>query len=292
MSRKKSSREIPEEVKAMEVVAAKEEERKLAIEEADRLYLPEGESYNLHIALERAKFYQNQTANALIELGKQFILIKEHEGHGNFILAIEGLGMSERSVRYAMAAAKKFSNRQSTADLGSEKLRALTVLDDEEIESLDSGGKVEGIGTLDEISRMTVRELKAALREEKKKREEDREAQEAAIEQKEEKINELERELRYRQPPTKEELAQAEIDELWKTLHAEALSASTCVLRATQQFDRIRRIEGVNIDQLAAIAEMLGEPLTALEEYLKALGEAVDNPHPIVEAVPSCIEDM
>ena len=45
---------------------------------------------------------------------------------------------------------------------------------------------------------MTIRELRAALREEKKKRKEERDAQETAISQKEKKLNELEMEFRYR----------------------------------------------------------------------------------------------
>ncbi|MEL5720973.1 MAG: hypothetical protein P1P59_07585, partial [Treponemataceae bacterium] len=226
----------------MDIAARKEKEKELSIQEVDKTYLPEGENYNLSVVLDRAKFYQAQAATSLIELGKQIILLKAHEPHGQFLAALEDLGMAERSARYAMAAAQKFSNRHTCADLGSAKIRALTVLDDDSIKTLEDGGELTGIGTLDEIEKMTVKELKAALRAEKQKRKEEREAQEAAISQKEQKLNELEMELRYREPPTKEQLAQAELNELKKQLFRQVGEASHAVHLLLQTIGAAQKI--------------------------------------------------
>ncbi|MEL3907924.1 MAG: hypothetical protein P1P64_02785 [Treponemataceae bacterium] len=239
-----------EDSRAMQLLAKKEETQELEIKQIDELYLPKGESYNLHIVLERAKFYQAQTATALIELGKQLILLKAHEPHGQFLIAIEELGMARRSAYYAITAAQKFSNLHTCANLGSSKIRALTVLDDDSIKTLEAGGAVPGIGTYDEIEQMTVRELKSALRAEKKKREEEREVQEAAIAQKEQKLNELEMELRYREPPTVEQLAQAELDELRKKLYRSVAGASHAILEIVKIIEDAQAIPGVNITQL------------------------------------------
>jgi signal transduction histidine kinase len=49
--------------------------------------------------------------------------------------------------------------------IGTSKLFELLVLDDDDANTLSQGGEVDGIGDLDDIARMTVRELRAALRE-------------------------------------------------------------------------------------------------------------------------------
>lgn len=239
-----------EDVRAMDLAVQRQHENEKTVAEIDKAYLPEGESYNLHVVMERARFYQAQAANSLIELGKQIILLKAHEPHGQFLAAVEELGLAERSARYAMAAAQKFANRQTTAVLGTEKIRALTVLDDDSIKTLEDGGNLKGVGTLDDIERMTVRELRSALRAEKKKRKEEREAQEAAISQKEKKLNELEAELRYREPPTKEQLAQATLDDMKKDLLKQIGVVSYELERLEEVIQKAQKVEGVTVGQL------------------------------------------
>lgn len=265
----------------MDLVSLKEKEKALTIAEIDKTYLEYGEVYNLKIVMDKARFYQNQAANALIDLGKQIILLKAHEPHGQFLAALEDLGMAERSARYAMAAAQKFSNRQSTAVLGNEKIRALTVLDDDSIKTLEDGGELAGIGTLDDIEKMTVKELKSALRAEKQKRKEEREAQEAAISQKEQKLNELEMELRYREPPTKEQLAQAELDELKKKLFVQIGEASHAMHCLMQTIEAAQKIPNVNITQLQGFIDI--EPdgfLSSIFDYADTLDEMIENIRP------------
>lgn len=239
-----------EDVRAMDLAVQRQRENEKTVAEIDRAYLPEGESYNLHIVMERARFYQAQAANSLIELGKQIILLKAHEPHGQFLAAVEELGLAERSAQYAMTAAQKFSNPQTSAHLSSEKIRALTVLDDDSIKTLEGGGELKGVGTLDDVERMTVRELRSALRAEKKKRKEEREAQEAAISQKEKKLNELEAELRYREPPTKEQLAQATLDDMKKDLLKQIGVVSYELERLEEVIQKAQKVEGVTVGQL------------------------------------------
>lgn len=278
---RKPKEDLNDDAKAMDLVSSKEKEKALTIAEIDKTYLEEGEVYNLKIVMDKARFYQNQAANALIDLGKQIILLKAHEPHGQFLAALEDLGMAERSARYAMAAAQKFSNRQSTAVLGNEKIRALTVLDDDSIKTLEDGGELTGIGTLDDIEKMTVKELKSALRAEKQKRKEEREAQEAAISQKEQKLNELEMELRYREPPTKEQLAQAELDELKKKLFVQIGEASHAMHCLMQTIEAAQKIPNVNITQLQGFIDI--EPdgfLSSIFDYADTLDEMIENIRP------------
>lgn len=278
---RKPKEELSDDAKAMDLVSLKEKEKALTIAEIDKTYLEEGEVYNLKIVMDKARFYQNQAANALIDLGKQIILLKAHEPHGQFLAALEDLGMAERSAQYAMAAAQKFSNTPMLADLGSSKIKALTVLDDDSIQKLDAGEAIEGLGTIDEIGRMSVKELRSALRAEKQKRKEEREAQEAAISQKEQKLNELEMELRYREPPTKEQLAQAELDELKKKLFVQIGEASHAMHCLMQTIEAAQKIPNVNITQLQGFIDI--EPdgfLSSIFDYADTLDEMIENIRP------------
>ncbi len=289
--RKTNPTEVDEEVKALEAINQKHEAQALEVAEIDNLYLPEGESYNLHVVMERAKFYQEQTANSFIELGKQLILLKAHEQHGQFELAVEQLGLAKSSACYAMAAARKFANVHTCGHLGNAKIRALTVLDDDSIKTLEDGGSLNGVGSLDDIEQMTVKELKSALRAEKKKRKEEREAQEAAISQKEQKLNELEQELRYRQPPTKEDFAQAKLDEVGKDIFTTVLNASYELNESVRLYEKACKIDDVTVDQLSAVALKLGDHIEAIQNTLEVLGDYMDNPYPIKEELP-CTENM
>lgn len=140
------------------------------------------------------RFYQRRSVEAVLELGKRLLLLKELTPHGEFVGRIETLGIGKRLARQFMAATLKFSKVQTSALLKSVdsqcKLLELVVLDDAEIEALESGESVRGV-TLDKIETMSVRELKAALRESKA----DLEASREAVARRDEKVRSLEEEL-------------------------------------------------------------------------------------------------
>lgn len=127
--------------------------------------------YSYDRVLNECAFFMEQSAIAALELGKRLILLKEMEGHGNFGRAVQQLGISDRTARQVMQAALKFSNRHTSADLPQQiksrsKLFELMILDDGELQELSDGGTVANI-KLDDVDRMSVRELRAALRESK-----------------------------------------------------------------------------------------------------------------------------
>jgi len=78
------------------------------------------------------------------------------------------LNLERRTANRMILAASKFSSGTTSPRLehvGTSRLFELLVLDDDDAGTLAQGGEVEGIGDLDDIARMTVRELRAALRE-------------------------------------------------------------------------------------------------------------------------------
>ena len=279
---KKSAENMSEDAKAMDVYAEKKAQQALAIQNDDKRFLEDGETYNLHVCMVRARESLSRIRRGLLTLGSQLILLKNHEDHGNFTMAVEELGITINFADRAMVAARQFGNHPEAADrLGNTKMVELSFLSNEEAEVLASGKEVEGVGTLDEIERMTTRELRAALRAEKKKRKEEREAQEAAITQKEQKLNELEMELRYREPPTKEELAQAKLDELKKRLFREVGEASHAVHCLMQTISEAQQIPDVNITQLQDFITLEPEDfLSSIFDYTDELDDMIENIRP------------
>ncbi|HCL4297085.1 TPA: DUF3102 domain-containing protein, partial [Pseudomonas aeruginosa] len=107
------------------------------------------------------------------------IVLKEHEPHGDFTqIVTEQLGIHERAARRMMQAALKYlspaleSKRTTLSVLGKAKLLELISEDDDDLVALADGGTVAGLD-LDDIERMSCRELRKALRDLR----EDKEAQ-------------------------------------------------------------------------------------------------------------------
>lgn len=114
------------------------------------------------------RFYQRRSIEACLELGKRLLVLKELAPYGEFEMRVELLGFSSRLARQFMSATLKFSDRKSTSVLkaanSQTKMLELLVLDDGEIEALESGETIRGV-TLEKIETMSVSELKKALRE-------------------------------------------------------------------------------------------------------------------------------
>lgn len=279
MGRKSLADTTSEESQAMDFVAQSVTAKENRKQEINARFLEFGETYNLHVCIEKARMYQDQMASGMLGLGAQLLLIKENEEHGNFLAAIEKLGLAERSARYAMAAALKFGNRQTSADfamLGKEKLRALTVLDDDSVEQLSEGDSLEGIGTLDDVAKMSVRELRAALRKEKQERQEERTALEDVVRKKESTISELEMEVAGRQPPTKEKIADSQLSELRVPIMRELAAANDAVRRCIQIVEQAEKIDGVTQDQLTSFSEQCSELFSLLDDNYQGFSQAME----------------
>lgn len=102
---------------------------------------------------------------AVFELGGYLLLLKKASGHGEFMGALERLGVAPRAAQSYMAITKRFANAQTSAHLerlGYSKMAELLPLEDASLEDL-----LEQEGGIDAIDRMSVRELRAAVREAK-----------------------------------------------------------------------------------------------------------------------------
>ncbi|MCL1861811.1 MAG: hypothetical protein FWG52_09825 [Proteobacteria bacterium] len=132
-----------------------------------------------------------RSVEACLEVGRGLRVLKEACEHGNFIARLDVLGLDRHVAARFINAAVKFSNVPTSAHLvqaiGSQsKLLEMLVLDDEQIEELELTGQT-GELHLDDIAKMSVKELRSALREARA----DDEAKSRLLADKNRKIDEL-----------------------------------------------------------------------------------------------------
>ena len=194
------------------------------------------------------KFFQRRNVEAVLELGKRLLLLKQITGHGEFKARLESLGMSYSLAVQFMRATTKFTKVQSTAllalpNLNQGKLLELLILDTEEIEALESGETVRGVD-LDTVDCMSVSELRTALRKAKREAEEEKAAQEEIRRRRDERISALEEEnARLTAKPKKEKTP--------ALLEAEALSfMNDHVMRVVAEIEAGLRSHFVKLERL------------------------------------------
>lgn len=110
-----------------------------------------------------------RSVEACLEVGRGLAVLKQACEHGQFMARLEVLGIDDGVARKFIRAATKFANRSLTTDLtkaiGTQtKLFEMLILDDEQLDELEMTGQT-GELKLDDIASMSVKELRAALRE-------------------------------------------------------------------------------------------------------------------------------
>jgi predicted ribosome quality control (RQC) complex YloA/Tae2 family protein len=166
--------------------------------------------------------------------------------------------------------------------LGVGQFRALTTFEKPVVEEYFKGGPLGDIPH-DEVATMPRSELEAEARRLQKKVKEDRKAQDNAIYQKEKKINDLERELRYREPPTKEQLAQAKLDEIGKEFLKLLVEASDSMEQCKIRVLEAQRVEGVTPILLDNWQLRYNDYIEDLNKTREELGILIDELHPEAE---------
>ena len=152
-----------------------------------------GEIYDEATWIERGRHAVRQTMEGMFELGRALIVLKEHTERGRFMEIVKReFGIGHNETARLMAATQRFATPQmqkaapKLMDLGKSKLLELLVEEDVTLIGLAEGGEVNGM-TLDDVDRMTVRELRLALRESR----EDAKAKDEVLAGKNAKIDEL-----------------------------------------------------------------------------------------------------
>jgi hypothetical protein len=186
-----------------------------------------------------------------------------------------------------MAAARKFSDRKSISDLGSTKMIVLSVLDEDQIEKLDQGGTVAGM-TLDDIDRMTNRELRENLRKdreqvkkEKEGRKKDRTTFEQSMLQKDAKINELDMRLSGQEPPTKEQIAHTALVKMTPEYSIAIARVNGAIREAHALVAEAEKIEGIDAQRLSEWLNQFSPDMQTFHDLAGTWTDEIDNAAPI-----------
>ena len=114
-----------------------------------------------------------RSVEACLEVGRGLGVLKAACQHGNFIARLDVLGIEVTVAQRFMQASLKFSNTATSRLLSAagnqSKLFEMLVLDDDQIEELQLTGQT-GELKLDDIASMSVKELRANLREARKEK--------------------------------------------------------------------------------------------------------------------------
>lgn len=152
--------------------------------------------YDRNLFVLHAKQLIGEVGLKSLQIGLIMIQIKAHESHGDFLAALDSIGVDHRFAQRAMQVARKFGGsehrKQLANQLGIGKVLALLAEDDSSIDALADGGELAGF-TADEFAKMTKADVIAALKKERDEREEEKAADEEIIRKKDERINKLSR---------------------------------------------------------------------------------------------------
>lgn len=228
------------------------------------------------------RFYQQRSVEAVLELGKRLLILKEITPHGEFTKRIEMLGISKRTAQRFMSVVLKFSKTTTLSLLeksgSGSKLLELMVLDDDDIDVIDQGGSVGDVN-LDTIETMSVRELKKALRDAKA----DIEAKEQVIKTKDQRANELlEENTKLKSPAQIKKRAETEQQQLAKKsleeISAACLKMHNDTVRFTNEINSV--IDAIEEHGLYDIQEQLEADVVAAFQQIAqtsvALGIQID----------------
>lgn len=140
---------------------------------ADQLY--GDREYDRDVLIAETRHFLGQGVMAMLEAGRRLIQLKEHEDRGNWLPALEKIGIGHASATRMMRAARKFlagPNIALVQCLGSvSQVYELAMEDDDDLAELRDGGTIAGV-TLDDIQRMPPSELRKTLRAERQERRE------------------------------------------------------------------------------------------------------------------------
>ena len=147
-----------------------------------------------------------RSVEACLEVGRGLAVLKAACEHGQFVARLDVLGVEPRVAQKFMQSAAKFAKAPTSALLkaagNQSKLFEMLVLDDEQIEELELTGQT-GELSLDDVATMSVKELRAALREARA----EHDATKAVMSKKQSRIDQLERaQARIAKLPPDEEL--------------------------------------------------------------------------------------
>lgn len=249
-----------------------------------------GEVYSEELWIERGRQAVRQTMEGMFELGRALIVLKEHTEHGRFTEIVKTqFGIDKSAAARLMSATQRFATPQmqkaapKLMDLGKSKLLELLVEEDVTLVGLAEGEEVNGM-TLDDVDRMTVRELRVALRETR----ETAEAKDKVIADKNKKVDELAEKLERSKKTVREPKPEDVGGELHMQLGSLEVGIRSQVSRLKEMFEQMNAHgEAHGFDHRAKMVGALNQIILDCEHLRSSFGLPQDAP---TDEVPEWIE--
>ena len=252
-----------EELYRAEATAGKIEQRKRELSVIDMRYGSPDLPYNRDRVEGEILQIGQQIAWSFYEIGKRLILLKEHEGHGEFTAALERMGIEPRNARNWMRCALVVDKvkTETVSDLGVRKLVALGTLTDDELEALGEGATVAGLH-LDELDKMSYSELKTQVRGHKAELAALQEASDKVFAQKEKALTEKDKEiLRLEKELVAPSKAQQERNRK-QLIQAKAKDVRTAAMAVTNAYESLQysilglcQVENISFEELNGVSQ-------------------------------------
>jgi len=276
MSRKPRE-EIPEDAKNMDLVAAEKQEKELTAQKALEMY-GDGLPYERLRYVEEVKSLLELTQKSIIETGKRLLILKANEEHGGFIHTLEQIGIPYRTAARFMQIARRFGKYANLAYLNTSKLEALEDLTEKEIEDLDEGKDVLGLD-LDDIDRMTAKQLREELRKGRKQVEKLKDKHTKEIAEMNDEISVLRMKASGQDFPTPEQIAGGRLEELNGELFGALMSGIADIRKALGAISKAEQVEDVTYPLLRAWANKYTESFEGLTAAYEDLIDAFKQPY-------------
>jgi hypothetical protein len=277
MGRKKNI--IAPEAQPMDLAVQDHRDRQIMAVKVFEAFGIDGKNYDILTYTQIAKnVFQLHEMTALAG-GQVLQVIKTQETHGVFLKTLEQIGIHPRKAQRYMNLARKFGKYDNLSYLQANKLQLLEELSDPQLEEIDAGGDFLGL-TLDTIDRMPASDLRERVRKLEAKAADDKIRHTNDVKEMSAELEVLRLRDKGLAPPTKEQLAQVQLDELRKkflmpiNLLAEYYRGAIAILDEAQQ------IEGITIPQLEGFVDHFGEEITILEGLRVDYDETIENIRP------------
>ena len=248
------------------------------IEKARELY-GDGQPFDEERILDCIVFRAERASHEIEIMGKYCLWYSVEAGHGNFLKGLERRNIDIKAAYWAMAIVEKFaSNFAALRNLGVTKARFLTAFSKEEIDEYVQGGDLGDIPH-DDVAKMTTRELGAEVRKLRKELKQTEDVAKKKIKQKDDEISKLELENDFRQPPTKEQLAQRNLEQFDKDYFSSIADAEYAVDKCKWIIKCAQKTEGISFEQLNAWMIKNDESIESLKATIDELWETIDDIH-------------
>jgi len=210
--------------------AATEHAQQLAM--LDMQFALDGDQYTFDRIRMMTPAAIGMVSTGMLWLGRALILVEAHETRDTYQAYLEEFEIADRTARQYKHAARRFTERPKLIALGASKILALASESDDALDELEADD-----ARLDEVDRMTVRELKATLRTERKERDDEKAADEEIIRTKDERINKLMRNNRKLETSS----VRVQVDDLLRDMDEAAVVLAQQATLLTRGINDVRR---------------------------------------------------